>query len=230
MDINDKKIISLKEKVSAAREEFDLAVTFHEAWKPTAYDGDLHKRIGRSYAGNTFLVVRAALRREMLLALMRLWDKSPGGIRMDSIAATLRDKRVIATLAADRATRMGVPESEDQMREDLDQRACAAVELIRKYQPRGTVREKLKRHRDERLAHRQTDSTAVAEADATAEEIEAFYQDMSELISLLLTVAMAVSYDPKEHGLVYQHHAKFFWAGVRGERAEGHPNYRPPSG
>jgi AbiU2 len=227
MNIDDQKIVSLKEKVRAAREEFDLAVAFHEAWKPAAYDEDLRTRIGRSYAANTFLVVRAALRREMLLALMRLWDKSPGGIRMDSVGATLRDKHVIAALAADRAVRMRVAESEDQMRRDLEELARAAVAIISKYESRGTVREKLKRLRDERLAHRQTDDAAVAEADATSEEIEAFYQDMSDLIGLLLTVAMATSYDPRQHALVCQHHARFLWASVRGERTEGHPNYRP---
>jgi hypothetical protein len=27
---------------------------------------------------------------------------------------------------------------------------------------------------------------------------------------------------------VYRYHASFFWAAVRGERSEGHPNYRAP--
>jgi hypothetical protein len=39
--------------------------------------------------------------------------------------------------------------------------------------------------RNERLAHQQTNVAAVAEADATAGEIESFYHDMSELIRLL---------------------------------------------
>ena len=74
MDINDPRITALRAKVTAAHEEFDMAVTFHEAWKPAAYDSDLHVRMGASYASHTFLTVRTALRREMLLALMRLWD------------------------------------------------------------------------------------------------------------------------------------------------------------
>jgi hypothetical protein len=45
----------------------------------------------------------------------------------------------------------------------------------------GAVRRKLKKLRNERLAHRQTVATAIAEADPTAGEIESFYQDMSGL-------------------------------------------------
>jgi hypothetical protein len=59
-----------------AREEFDLALWFFEAWRTTAFDSDLHARMGRSYSTNTFLAVREALRREMLLAVARLWDSN----------------------------------------------------------------------------------------------------------------------------------------------------------
>jgi hypothetical protein len=57
---------------------YTMAVAFHEVWKPTAYDKALHERMGRSYAGQSFLIVRSALRREMLLALMRIWDTTKG--------------------------------------------------------------------------------------------------------------------------------------------------------
>ncbi len=67
MSNTDPKIISLRESVKASQEEFDMAVMFHETWKPTAYDDDLHRRMGTSYATHTFNVVRVALRREMVL-------------------------------------------------------------------------------------------------------------------------------------------------------------------
>jgi hypothetical protein len=44
-----------------------------------AYDKDLHSRMGQSYASQAFLVIRMALRRETLLALMRLWDRNKAG-------------------------------------------------------------------------------------------------------------------------------------------------------
>jgi hypothetical protein len=125
MNIDDQTIVSVREKVDAAREELDMAVTFHEAWKPSAYDEDLHKRMGASYATNTFLVVRTALYREMLLALMRLWDKDTRAIGMESIAATIGDPHLIDALAADRAARIGLPEAEGEVRKELSQ--CASV-------------------------------------------------------------------------------------------------------
>ena len=59
------------------------------------------------------------------------------------------------------------------------------------------MREKLWNLRNERLAHRQAKITEATGADATDEEIETFYQDMSELIRLLLHLVEAHAYDPK---------------------------------
>jgi hypothetical protein len=82
MEIDDPKIVALRHKVTAAQQEFDMAVTFHEIWKPAAYDQALHSRLGESFATQAFLVTRTALRREMVLALIRLWDKRQRAIRM----------------------------------------------------------------------------------------------------------------------------------------------------
>jgi hypothetical protein len=233
MRIDDEKITSLREKVNAAHQEFDMAVTFHEVWKPAAFDEELHKRMGKSYAANAFFVVRIALRREMLLALMRLWDnpKDSRPVAMESIAKTLGDEDIIAALAADRAARI-MPEAEDQMRTELGRRADAAITLIGKYSKGGShdaVLRKLRQLRNKRLAHRQTAAAAATKADPTAGEIESFYQDMSRLIRLLLSLVIGLAYDPEDTGHVYRHHATFFWASVRGERTEGHPNYRAPA-
>jgi hypothetical protein len=45
MEIDEPRIVALKLKVTAAQEEFDMAVTFHEIWKPAAYDRELHNRL-----------------------------------------------------------------------------------------------------------------------------------------------------------------------------------------
>jgi hypothetical protein len=99
-------LTALGAKVRAAQQEFDLAVTFHVVWKPTAYDRDLRERMGTSYATNAFQVVRAALRREMLLALLRLWDSYPQAVGMESIAETLRDPLIIDQLVVERSARI----------------------------------------------------------------------------------------------------------------------------
>ena len=49
------EIADLKKMVTAAQQEFDMAVTYHEVWKPAADDKDLHSRMGRSYASQAFL-------------------------------------------------------------------------------------------------------------------------------------------------------------------------------
>ena len=84
--------------------------------------------MGDSFASQTFLVVRMALRREMLLALMRLWDRDSRAVRMkESITDVLRDQSVVHALPAGRAANIGI----DQVRHDLSQRAIKAYRLGR---------------------------------------------------------------------------------------------------
>ncbi|NYH26249.1 AbiU2 domain-containing protein [Paraburkholderia bryophila] len=229
------KLGLLKEKVEAAEPEAVMAVTFHEVWKPMAYDEDLHKRMGLSYAAHAFFVVRSALRREMLLALMRLWDNDRKGraIGMESIAKTLSDQQVFTALVVSRAEGTGLSSGfvVDRMRETLDAKSKKAVELISKYAPGGKHRgvlEKLRTLRNEYLAHKQTTPTNATGADASDNEIETFYQDNLEIVQLLLSSVLGRYFDLAEAADVYRHHSKYFWAAARGERTEGHPNYWTP--
>jgi uncharacterized protein YqeY len=230
MNVTDRKVAALRKQVNAAKQEFDMAVTFHETWKPAAYDKDLHKRMGVSFATHAFLIVRSALRREMLLALIRLWDNDERNVGMElSIADPLRDQSVVHALAAERAARRGMAEWEDEMRDELSQRASEAIALVEKYSEAGshyvTLR-KLRRLRNKRLAHRSVKAVAATGLAPTDEEIESFYQDNSKLVGLLLGLIEAVAYDPNDTAEDTRVNAKLFWAGVLGEKTEGHPNYR----
>jgi hypothetical protein len=49
MDITESEITKLKKMVTATQEEFNMAVTYHEIWKPAAYDKDLHSRMGAAW-------------------------------------------------------------------------------------------------------------------------------------------------------------------------------------
>jgi hypothetical protein len=82
----------------------------------------------------------------------------------------------------------------------------------------------LKTLRDEHLAHRQV-TPKLVKADTIDEEIEAFYQDMSRLIRCLRLAVEDTDYDPEETAKLHRRHAALFWAGMRGERTEGHPDY-----
>ena len=254
---DDREILALREQVKAADEEFHIALAFHEAWKPAAYDKALHDRIGRSYAANTFRVIAAALRREMLLALMRLWDNDSRAVRMKSVGRILGNRRVADVLAADTARQWDQPidpstvadfpeEDRRQMLEAIRRseagygqeaaqiqrtRIAEAVLLIRKYvdgEGQATLR-KLRALRNQRLAHREVvagPAAAPAVQSATDQEVESFYQDMAKLIRLLKDTVERTSYDPDETAEIHAKNAALFWAAVRGERTEGHPNYR----
>jgi AbiU2 len=218
MDITDTRIANLTRKVAAAQEEFDMAITFHEIWKPAAYDQELHNRFGKSYATQAFLVTRTALRREMVLTLIRMWDTHPKGLRMQSIWHDLRDPEVVSALASDRAKRMGLSDVYEAVRADLAAKANEVIGLIGKYiegGPRNNVLESLRVLRHERLAHRQLAEAAAAGATATDEEIEEFYGDNSKLIHILQSLVNAMAYAPEDTAGVFRFYAKSFWARFR---------------
>lgn len=215
MEIDDRRIIALKQRVTAAQEEFDMAVAFHEIWMPAAYDQELHNRLGTSYATQAFLLTRTALRREMVLALIRVWDTSPRGIRIQSIWHDLRDAELVDALALDRARRLGFEDVYEYMREEFSKSAEAVLALIGKYMDGGVgnnVLETLRALRHERLAHRQLSPTTAPGATASDEEIEDFYQDNSKLIHILLSLVKAMAYDPEDTARVFRHYAAAFWA------------------
>ena len=218
------EIVPLRAHVQAAHEEFDWAVMFHEVWKPATYDKDLHQRMGISYATNALRVIVTALRREMRLALMRLWDKRSGNVRMEEIARILSGNRIIDVLAADRAAGFNDVHIEAEMKVDMKRQANEVIGLIKSYSRNGrneAVLEKLRKVRHERLAHRQIEPTAATGPGLTDEEIESFYQDNSKIIGLLLSLVSGIGYNPQQTGEVYRHHASFFWAAVRGEKRKG---------
>jgi hypothetical protein len=219
MKIDDPKIVALRELVTAAQQEFDMAVAFHEVWKPATYDKALHSRLGTSFATQAFIVMRTALRREMLLAMIRLWDSNQNAIRMQSVFDALHNQEMIEGLALERVDRLGMAEAIDEMKDDLNKRAKEATELIGKYMKGGKSRavfEKLLALRHQRLAHRQLERTKAAAkgASATDEEIEEFYQDNSKLIEMLLSVVKAIAYAPQETAYIYGFYADHFWRKV----------------
>lgn len=230
MDIDD-QVERAKELVKAAQDEVMMAIMFHGTWMPAAYDDELHARMGMSYATHSFHIIRMSLRREMVLALMRLWDTSKPALRMTLVAEWLRSEQFFYALVESRSTEAGLAADgvRNAIRKTLEPQRDAVLKLVRKYSVGGTgfaVFEKLKALRHERLAHRQLGPTSVVRADATHQEIEFFYEDSMELVRLLLSLVLATAFDLTEAAGVYRHYAKLFWANARGERTEGHPNFR----
>lgn len=248
----DDEFEKMQIEVKAAQDEMIMAVQFHETWKPTAYDKDLHHRMGTSYATHSFQIVRQSLRREMLLALMRIWDSNTKSIRMTAIRENLRnadifnyvvhkrvaDMRIFPMEMSDTCEDDNTTENDgkslfmvSEVKETLEPKRDAIVILIQKYSQGGSGHDtfkKLRTLRDERLAHRQTTPTNATLADTTDKEIESFYKDTMELTTLLMSLILAMAIDFNDVAQVYCHHAKYFWVNARGEHTAGHPNYRLP--
>lgn len=251
-------VSALRAKVKAVREEINIAIDFHEAWKPTAYDRDLHLHMGKSFATNTFLVVRMALRREMLLALVRLWDRNSDALGMVSIANTLKDKRILDALVTEcesgwmnqpvydcGSDEPLTPELkiivEDYCRRDALQfskkqssfllsNAEEAVSIISSYAEGEPKHATLKYLRTLRNERLAHRQVVAAKASVNPVDIkiEDFYQDMLILLHKLLLAVENTHYEPGETAKIKQRHAELFWKASRGECDADHPDYKAP--
>lgn len=229
----DERLDKLKAAVKAAENEAVTAVMFHETWKPTAYDNELFERMGSSYATHSFLIIRSSLRREMLLALMRLWDSNQQAIRMTKIRDELRSNEVFNALVSERVAdlEMLISGISTNLNRELDVKRKKVISLIGKYLKGGKGHAtflKIRTLRDEHLAHRQITPSEVPLAETNDEEIELFYADTLEIVRLLLSLVFGLAFNLSDSAKVYSHYAKFFWINARGERTEGHPNFHPP--
>ena len=210
----------LRAKVKAAVREYDAIVQFHESWRIAAHDKALHARVSHSFAGQTFLIVRRALRREMLLGLSRLWDHRTEAIKIISIADDLENPTILDSLLPNTPI---YAEARGQ--------AVEAAALIRRYEKGGSSHStlsRLRRLRNQHLAHHQiaAKQIGVVEEEEIDKHAEDLYADSAKLISLLEHVVERTAYNPKETAGVYEFYAKFFWEAVTGERNEGHPRRR----
>ena len=226
-----KKLRALRADLASVDDNFSMAVAFHEVWKPASQDAALHDRMGTSYASQAFLVVRAALRREMLLALMRIWDKTTGARSLVKIVATLRNEAVWEALLLDRLNKLG----DQAVAAHLTPHFIGQRELLLhgfdKYCRGGThyaVYERLRNLRHGSLAHSQAPTAGVVLVDPADDEVSEFYEDTAKLTSVSMSLINGVAIAYSDTSGVYSHYAMFFWASARGERTDGHPNYRRP--
>ncbi|MEX3982798.1 hypothetical protein AB4Y45_27880 [Paraburkholderia sp. EG287A] len=234
--MNHAKIIAeVETQVNAAMEEATRAIAFHESWRPMAYDGELHKRMGNSYAGGTFVVIREALRREMLLALLRVWDDQQKSLGLKRTFDALRIPAVLNALIVKRVGEHSGSAFDRILAEHIAS-SCVdyinkAGELFDRYWKRGEashVMQHLQVLRNTMLAHNQLAPQRITGKDATDDEIEAFYRDTRTIVECLLHAMHATALDMNDTQGVYETYARYFFGAVRGERTEGHPEYHRP--
>ena len=228
---NDEKLSRAMRSVEAAVEEARLAIQFHETWRPTVSDAALLGRMGNSYAMHSFHIIRIALRRELLLALTRIWDKDSKSIKLTWIEEFLKGNDLFDALVEHRAKKQNVQSSQhNAFRNALEEKRRSIRSLIQKYVSgdESYILERLKTLRNEQLAHRQiADPTSPEDTNHTNEEVEAFYQDTLEIIRQMYSLFYGTSFDlSADVGGMYRHYAMFFWESARGEGTEGHPRYK----
>lgn len=218
-----------------------MAIMCHETWLPAAFDTELQTRYHHSFAGHAFIAIRMVLQREVLLALNRIWDSNNKSIKITRVGEHLRSKSVWNALLEHRGKNFSET-SKPALDNALSQKKERILELLNKYAEGGSaaqIKRKIVSLRNEQLAHRQLPSVAelIKEEDgaqssdgkwANQNEVENFYQDTLELVSLLLNLVHGLGYDFAETTKVCKHHAHYFWDGTRSERVQGHPRYIPP--
>jgi len=227
-----KALKRLREHVSSVDSNFTMAVAFHEVWRPTAQDAGLHGRMGQSYASQAFLIIRAALRREMLLALMRIWDTTNGVHSLHQIFDALEDASTWKALVAHRTNGTQDRYMVESMSSHLADAKNEALLSYRKYCKGGTHHDayrKLRTLRHVNLAHTQSPTTDAATMDPADGEVSEFYEETGRIASKLMSVVKAIAIDYQDTTGVYAHYARLFWANARGETTQGHPNYRGPT-
>ena len=226
------ELTQFKVMVSICEEQAVMAAMFHETWSPTVEDAELSARMGTSFARQTFHIIAWALRRELILALMRIWDGRKDTPNMKRICQWLGEEANYKLLLQERARLISSnPDSIMYLlRESLDPARRRISASIAKYMAGGekfAAIERLRIVRNKRLAHRDLE-TPLDAVDPTDDQVVQLYVDTLALVTDLLHLVNGTAFDLREASGVYKHHARFFWAAARGERTEGHPNYRPP--
>ena len=227
-----KALEGLREHVSSVNSNFTMAVAFHEVWRPTAQDAELHGRMGKSYASQAFLIIRAALRREMLLGLMRIWDTTTGVHSLKPVFCALEDARTWEALTTRRTSTIQDRYIVESISSQLLEAKNDALLSYRKYCKGGTHYEAYRRLRTLRhvnLAHTQSPTSDAASMDPADDEVSEFYEETSRITSKLMSIVQATAIDYQDTTSVYAHYARLFWANARGEATPGHPSFRGPT-
>lgn len=222
------KLDRLSMTANAISDEYDLAARNHETWKPMVSDKDLHDRIGRSFAAHTFGWIRDAVRRDMVLALMRIWDSGKGTLNLFRLMEDIDNPEIMDALVARRSER--VPASiEPQMRQRLSDQRERLRAMIDEYGEGGASEGTLDRLRIVRngvLAHNLSTKRNGKKMpdDLTDAMVDQFYQHTSGIVRGVLSLLDATAYNPDEAAAQYGQCAGYFWEGVKGEQTEGHPH------
>ena len=229
----EQQITSLEGRSMAASREWEDFVAFYEVWKPAVLDQELLQRLNETLAGNAFVTIRAALQRELIMSIMRIWDDHDDAICLRKIMTLLDDHRTLGAIVNRAIDRQFEGQDIDRtaLHQDMLKGYQASVEVCRKIISKyksGARHEFFKRIgqlRDEHLAHRQVIRGKLPTGTDDMPLFEEFVTDTRMLVADLLNIIHNRLIDRALPGLVQQD-AKLFWASVRGEADSSHPDYQ----
>ncbi|NLG91724.1 MAG: hypothetical protein GX486_07685 [Acetobacter sp.] len=237
------RVKKLKSRVEEAGNQIRVAMSFFETWDATVSNKDLYSRLGRSYATGAFKIITFALYREVILGLIRLWDKDKNGTSIPEIARALRDSAVVDALISQiEAESLGQeilafqnapPEchielkkrAEKKANEDGEQarsRMKRCLEIIERYEDgkHSKLCSQFRTLRNKRLAHHDLEQIPDDVLLYNKEDVKDFYKDMLDLVHELQLAVLERDWDVKGSVALYKRNANFFWKGVTGEQRE----------
>ena len=199
---------SLKTEIVAAQQEMGLAVAFYQLWKPTALDQSLIRRFGTSKATHGLKIVSSALRRELVLAVMRLWDRNKGTIRLGQISTIMQSSGFQVELA--KAVYADMPQIRDHLARDTNE-AIVKIAFYTDGDGKSTI-EYLRKLRHQFLAHTDVAAGIVHFPGHDEKKIELFVRDTAKIIEILLHLICRQADDFSQMNSVYEHYSNEFWA------------------
>ena len=235
----DSEIELMKKFVYAIRDEIMYVISIYETWHPMVSDDELQSRFNHSLAGQSFVFIRIALQREILLTLTRLWDGVGGSISIKKIAHNLENKHFVKKLIEKTYKIENDTEEsyfiKSEMSSYVESKINQVLSIMNAYiKPNGhglKILFYLKELRNKKLAHNQVN---VEEAnfdsniniDITFGELDTLFKDMLIIAEFLLSIFHRHGYNMDEARRVDATYARIFWRGATGEKKPGHPDYR----
>jgi len=193
------KISALKASVQTAKEDLTAALAFYEAWKPVASDEQLLAKLKQSPVATTILTIRLALKREMLLALDRLWQN------MERASRSIKSRDVLSALTKERSSK---PAMQAVVRRQLAQHLAASTAMLDNY-----ASDYAKATLDRWLTASSLRTSDLA-ADMEASEIGKLVADLRELTSRLSSLALGECDDFLDVAQQYSDMSLQFWRSV----------------
>ena len=217
-------IAELRHRLDLTWQDLMTAVACFEIFRVAARDKTLLDRLGKSFSTGAFNAIRNSLYREVVLALMRIWDKSPkNNLRMEEIILNLTRSEVVASIKRRRREAFGDMGHNADAAEAQVEREIRQIKFIQNRIMRGSLRnafKALEKHRNEFLAHSTLGRSSASEIRDVVYGDERYLLRWSAILSKKLNLLLDLHTSPRSDFRDFKIAAKCFWGPVRAETVE----------